>query len=524
MLSSPFDPLTEDFSRLDSTQAVELIRDLLWAEAFRIGLPTTRVSITTNVNIADGGVDVAVLVPPDDGPASGLLEASTAFQVKAGSSSRPWQPSWVRTELFGHAGVGGEHLGNAVRDCLQDGYRYVLVCTGIQFTEEQRRAAVKHFGDMLAQCGFGRTRIEVWGQSQLLGLLRPFPSLCYRVSRKPPARCQTFAGWALDAEMQRSFVADSAHCETCSEIRQRLRGPAGAHVRVLGEPGVGKTRLVLETLREETLAPLVVYARDPAAVHSSEWFHEVLGSDSTATLILIVDECNVAESRELWNVLKFRSGRVRLITIDHGVDDACDDAFYVFRVPPLGLNAVREILARYIQSSHEVLRWAEFCEGSPRVAHLVGSNLQNDPYEMLRSPASVDVWGRFIAGSDDLGSREVEQRTTVLRCLSLFERCGIRGAVQFEGEFVSRIANAIDAQIDWGRFRQILAPLQERRIVQGRSTCFLVPKMLQVKLFAEFWELYGDLHEVSEILNEMPASLERWFVPMLKYCHLSSVA
>jgi hypothetical protein len=41
------------------------------------------------------------------------------------------------------------------------------------------------------------------------------------------------------------------------------------HIRLIGEPGVGKTRLILETLREKDLKPLVLYAEKGSDVNGS---------------------------------------------------------------------------------------------------------------------------------------------------------------------------------------------------------------------------------------------------------------
>jgi len=51
--------LNEDLTRLGPGEAVDLIRELLWAEARRVGLSTTQINVSAALNMPDG-----VLTPP----------------------------------------------------------------------------------------------------------------------------------------------------------------------------------------------------------------------------------------------------------------------------------------------------------------------------------------------------------------------------------------------------------------------------------------------------------------------------
>jgi hypothetical protein len=90
----------EDLARLDPRKAVDFFRDLLWAEARRIGLPTSRVRVSSRIYVADGDVDAAV---EGDLPESTdiLKNGRTSYQIKASDEFRPWQRSVIKEELFG---------------------------------------------------------------------------------------------------------------------------------------------------------------------------------------------------------------------------------------------------------------------------------------------------------------------------------------------------------------------------------------------------------------------------------------
>ena len=155
----------EDLSRLNPTEAVLFFRDLLWAEARRIGIDISKINVSSRVNVPDGGVDAAV----DDvhiETGSGIIkQGKTSYQLKAGASFKPWRKSDIEDELFGTK----ENLGESIRACLDTDGTYVLVCTGIDLVDSQRREALKHVEDFLKQCGYSHPKVEVWSQNTLIG-------------------------------------------------------------------------------------------------------------------------------------------------------------------------------------------------------------------------------------------------------------------------------------------------------------------------------------------------------------------
>src|SRR2546426_12526505 len=62
----------EDLARLGPGEAVDMIRELVWAEARGVGLPTAQVNISVAENITDGGVDASGSASPPRLPTSRL--------------------------------------------------------------------------------------------------------------------------------------------------------------------------------------------------------------------------------------------------------------------------------------------------------------------------------------------------------------------------------------------------------------------------------------------------------------------
>src|ERR1700752_1357696 len=170
-MNTIFPVTNQDLERFNPPQAVEIFRELIWAEARKAGLPLNRVHISNWINVPDGGVD-AKIDGPEIQPPDGLIKVGhTAYQIKTGSFS-PWQDAEIRNELFGrNQPADKEHLGSSIRDCLDNGGTYVLVCFGQDSVEPQRTQAITHCRSYFRLCGYDDSKVEVWGQNNLIGFL-----------------------------------------------------------------------------------------------------------------------------------------------------------------------------------------------------------------------------------------------------------------------------------------------------------------------------------------------------------------
>ena len=109
-----------DLERLNPKQAVDFFRELLWAEAARIGIGINKINISSHVDVADGGIDASIR-DVDGSIDSGFIKTGlNCYQIKAGSSFIPWQESQIEKELFGKKKPGKEHLGKSIKDCLDN--------------------------------------------------------------------------------------------------------------------------------------------------------------------------------------------------------------------------------------------------------------------------------------------------------------------------------------------------------------------------------------------------------------------
>ena len=243
-----------------------------------------------------------------------------------------------------------------------------------------------------------------------------------------------------------------------SDIREKLRGigekTEAIHVRIYGDPGIGKTRLVLEATRKEDLLPLVVYCDSASKFKDSDLMYEILKEDNQFSVILIVDECNADDRAYIWDKLKYLGHRIKFVSIYNEHDDTAGNISY-FDAPPMEQKEISVIIQGYDVPKERADRWAEFCSGSPRVAHVIGWNLVHNPEDLLKPPDTVDIWNRYVVGGDDPNSQQVQQRRTVLSYLALFKRFGSGPAVIVEAQSIAKLIAQTEPQITWADFNKL---------------------------------------------------------------------
>jgi hypothetical protein len=508
---------------LDATSATKAFRNLLWCETSRIGVSPHKVIISLRTTVSDEGIDARV-----DGSLEAdsiLVKGSTYFQIKAGDSFKPWHQSNLKKELFGNfkAKTNRESLAPGIRECLGVRGRYVIVTFGHDLTSKQQTKSKLIISELLESCGYKKPRVDVLGQSQLLGLISSFPSLVLELLQRADLPFLDHNSWKKRDDMLPKLHIASDQTKIINTIQNTLWEGKYQHIRVIGEPGIGKTRLVLEALSADDLAPAVLYAPHAEDFQHGSLFNELLRVDTKYYAILVIDECTERDRASIWNALKGKQN-IRLVTIDHGPERSRDSGMLVIECPVLPEDQIKEIIASYLPKQTDVSHWAQWCDGSPRVAHAVGENLQQNPEDLLKPPATVPMWERFVAGYEKLDSRNAQDTLIILRHLSLFTRFGFEDPVTAEAQFICELVQNVEPSITWPRFQEIVEGIRNRRILQGRQTIFIVPKALHIYLWIDYWNNYGRGFDFKKFFARVPSQLQHWFLNLFIYAHASPVA
>jgi len=283
-------------SNLSAEAAITRFRELLQCEAKYAGLRPDAITISANLNVSDGGIDAQVesthSLPQD----TFLKVGRNGFQLKTGTSFKPWQQSSLRKELLSKSG----ELVSEVRRTLELNGHYLLVCFGLDLTPQQRNDSHSLIAGLFANAGFSNksAQIEVLGQSQIASYFERYPSLRLSLMGGSDDDYLSVSEWSQHAHMSNQIALSEDQSQLINTFRERLQGET-KHIRILGEPGIGKTRLVLEAVRSEEIAPGVLYVQHGSKFSQTKLFRELLRENPKYPLILILDELSEREMSEI---------------------------------------------------------------------------------------------------------------------------------------------------------------------------------------------------------------------------------
>ena len=512
----------EHLGRLNPAQAVDLFRELLWAEATATGIGKNLISVPSAITVADGGIDAEVVGAEPQGGQGLIKQGMTRYQIKTGSFSLSGDADIEEILLQSKT----SELKPRIKSCLDAGGTLVVVLFGSDNPETVDDQTNKRFIKACLHVDekYANVKIEIWRQNHLRGFMSQYPSLALRVTGRDKTLFQSHLSWSLQDDMQKEFKEGESHHELVEKLRTEIRSAVSAvHLRIWGEAGIGKTKLALETTRAEDLAPLVVYCDTASKFRDSVLMNELLKEDNTYSVILVVDECDPDARSYIWNKFKHYGTRIRLVTLYQEYDSTSGDIVY-FNAPALEKEQVISILQSYNLPKDQAERWSDFCSGSPRAAHIIGSNLKSNPEDLLKPLDTGNVWDRYIKGSGATDPELARQRTLVLRYIALFKRFGYRRPLVSEAQAVAKLVQEADLSITWSRFQEIIQYLLKRRILQGETTLYITPKVLHVWLWRDWWETYGGSFDYGEFSAKLPPQLLEWFREMFRYATGSPTA
>ena len=408
-MSSPFNVTPIDLERLEPNLAVDLFRKLLWAEATAKRIPKNKIDIPFTINDNDdGGIDASVNGNVKDD--HGLIKNGiTRYQIKTGKIQLH-QPNKIKSILFNEKN-GKFTLKPRIESTLNDGI-LVIVLFGTD-KDEKTNDEIKNSFKMVLADVFGNrydnSKIEIIKQNAIIGLLFPYIALCLQV-KGHVGDFYTHKEWKKFSDMAHVYKKNKKQQQKITTFRKDLlNSKKPVNIRVTGEPGIGKTRFVLEATDTDQLAPFVVYLEDPSKL-SADLLSMCIRED--VSTILIVDECDSHSQKNIWNKIKSKSPSLKLVTIFNEPDES-DGAASSMEPEPLGSLQTADILEDYGIPKKKISKWVLFCMPSPRAAHIMGKNLKENN-DLLDSDDSVDVWNRYIAGTSQMNSDEFKKRKEVL--------------------------------------------------------------------------------------------------------------
>ena len=522
----------EHLRHLNSIAATDFFRELLRTEALRLPPGSCKINVPRQINAKDGGIDGTVDADPLVTQSDIIAPGKNGYQIKSGKTFEPWQEAKIKKELFGkRRPLNRDNLGESIRDCLEAEGTYVLVCTGINLSKDQTQKAHSHIEKYLKQeCKFKNPKVKVWSQADLIDFLDEFPLLVLGLRGLLKEKLKPHWRWSGVSSMQVPFVSGQSQEKLIEKIQNELqRSDQAVYVPVWGDPGVGKTRLVLEATKTDDLSPLVIYS-DSASQFESSVLMDAICSDNNLSAIVVIDGCEPHNQIRIWDELKSQGPRIKLVTISNNYDKIPEEVSDC-QVLRLDNEQIIEIIQNHEIPKPQADRHAYLCSGSPLMANHVGKVLAHSSGDASEVLSQDTIYQNFYIDfpKEHPSNPEVQQRELVLQHIALFKQFGFKGEVACEARAIAKkVEDAAGSPIKDPMFRKIVKDLQKRGIIKGEHTLNITPKALHIKLWVDCWETYYDdefdLEEFTQDLTPKSPELVEWFYEMFRYAAESEAA
>ena len=474
-----FDIQSREIELCTSDELTMVLNRCLQVETARLRLPAHLLETSLQTNEPDGGIDARVRAPADT-QSRWIPAGESAWQYKSGRI----EPREIEKEFF----------KPGVQEVVARGGSYCLVA-GKDYTQKRSQNAMKKI-EQCFTCVSMPPRYSLLDASRIAEWASGDPSLLGHF-RHPVKGLMELEEWSHDPLHQIPFHSDSERQDAMLSIRQWAESSDPPSLRrVEGQAGVGKTRLVLESMRPSNLAPLTYYASDRSAVEPSlfGW----LRARAEGGMVLVIDECSTEETSSLRVQAERCEGRLRVLSI-HRTDRAATMSSApepVHRLSPLATEDMEHLIdTAFPELPPEARRWvARWSGGYVSLARALATALGTQPHlagaGMLARESGVhQVLQALLPRSDDQKAMKV---------VALLTRVGWEGELAAEGEAVAKFIS-----IPWQDGQDIIAQKVREGLVQKQGRYrYVTPHMLAVWLASQVWEARGD--STLDLLRALP--------------------
>ena len=474
--ASPFAIAGADISNLDKEKFADLLRLLLSAEAQSYDIPLDGIHVASNINAPDGGEDGRITWNGEPKKTRFLPSRLNQFQLKSSSI----MPAAAAKDVLNIRGS----VKGMIQSVLVAGGNYIMLCahsyTGKQI--EDRKARVR---EVITNAGIPIKdhQVDFRDSDQIASWVNDHPSVAtwVREQARPgdigPFR--TWGHWSRRPQHQQSpWVEDERLPEFSVRLRELVRDNRKA-VRVVGLYGIGKSRLVLESLSQSRDRDLVMYAVESESSSEALCGAVQILADTGRPASVVVDDCGLDTHRMLASMALTPGSRLSLVTIDNQASTGTLDGttIEVREAPTSVIEAIINRISPGLQSEDR-RRLVHLARGFPEVALRIGRAWTMG---IPVSQAVDELVDPYVLGSQS------GEPTLLLKSAKLVAAFGMVAMEPAHDNQLEEVAS-LGRDLRADELRAALVDLAERGVVQRRGRFALFqPRPIAMRLAERQW-------------------------------------
>lgn len=532
MNNLPFQVSIDDIKALDEKYAVIIFKHILQAEAYKHNLPITKLQISENIHAADGGIDgiIHCLNHYDKEIDDFLKNGSVIYQIKADNSFSNFPEMTVINELLTKVlkkdefdNITDDELKAIVKpklkELIEKGGYYVLVSFRSDSFGNKKQDAINLIKSVFKRIGYENPKIDIFDCTNLQTAINQYLPIVSMI--KPFPDCiDTVTNILREKSFNNEFYKNEKIIEIEKTFEDFLENKTDIkHIRVLAEPGTGKTKAVLEFCKAYNSNVLYV---ESAEKFDDSQLYSYLKKLNYTQITLIIDECNLNNAKTFMDRLTYKLKNLKLITIYNDFNtNTADTETKIIEYPKLTNEDFTKILTdNYGMRKADASHIASFCDGYPRLAHYIGHNFIANK-KVLENLEDV-MKGIVLSSITD--ENEQKNILAILRYLSVFKKFGCSEHNSDEKQCIFELIKYELPNLTKIDFDRIINYLKSQKILQQEYTLYISPKILHIWFFGEFWKNESRKNHLLVNVENMPEQLQMWFSEMFTYARNAEIS
>lgn len=529
MNDSLFSISIDSLKLLEEKDAVKVFKALLQAEAYRCNVPVTKIQITENTKAADGGIDATIDCHIPEASEDIIKNGQVNYQIKADNSFNSLAESAILKELLGGGTLEElnslspettkKRLKQKIKETIEQDKYYVLVSFRTEAEGTKKQDAINIIKNVLTKCGYSNPKVDIFDCTNLQLAINRYPAIVNQITTLPD-NTRDILDILKEERLNEKFYYNSKLQNIESIFDDFYNDKTNyRHLRILAEPGVGKTKAVLEFCKKYNFNTLYV---DTAEKFEDSKLYSFLKRNKNVSITLIIDECNLSNAETFYGRLKNTIPQLKLITIYNDFkQNTSDSETQVIILPKLSNEDFSNILAsEYNIEKPLASHIASFCEGYPRIAHYIGKNFIAHQ-EVLDN--LDDILKSLIIGSET-NQDNIENIICVMQYFSIFKKFGFSDVFEEEKNIILNLIKCELPNLTSIKLENIVNDLKRRKILQQEHTLYISPKILHIWLYGNFWENSSRKKLIFDSIKDFPPSLRKWFGEMFEYAKNAQIS
>ncbi|CAH7071421.1 conserved hypothetical protein [Vibrio chagasii] len=281
-------------------------------------------------------------------------------------------------------------------------------------------------------------------------------------------------------------------------------------IRLVGASGMGKTRILLEAIKENgalTDEHILVFNAPDYETRIKESIRKMV--EEGAHGLVIVENCPVDLHNTLAREIRKKKCPLKIVTVGYSNEQVNDSNF--IQLAPMTDEAIAQLLSPILINldGSEIKRIAQFAEGYPLMATLIAEQYQKEG-KLLGSIEQRSVVRKLISSE---GSIQDDEKDILTAC-SLFDVFGTsEGSAGEEAKYIAENV----AKSSLKTFDRVLKTFTAKQIINRAGRYARVaPKPLALTLASDWWEEASHERQ-SQLVESLPESLFQSFCTQTVY-------